>query len=80
MWLQDDFFHHGLTQRDRAGLVEHDRGQSPRLFQGFPASDENALFGPASDAHHNRSGSRQAEGARARNDQHGHAIEQGGQE
>ena len=62
----------GLAAGQRAGLVEHDRrSMRRRLLERLAAADQDAVLGGLAGADHDRGRRRQAERARAGDDQHG---------
>ena len=73
---QHDVRHPRLALGDRAGLVEHDGAQLVRRLERVAVADEHAVLGALAGAHHDRRRRGQAQGAGARDDQHGDEVEQ----
>ena len=74
---QHDVGHARLALGDRPGLVEHDGVELVRGLERGAVADQDAVLGALAGADHDRRRRRQAERARAGDDQHGDEVEQG---
>ncbi len=70
----DHVGHHEPTDRQGAGLVEHERVDAIEQLEGGRALDEDPELGAAARGHHDRRRSREPHGARARDDENGHRV------
>ena len=74
---RSDVRHRRLALRDRAGLVQHDRLQLLGPLQRLGAAEQDAVLRALARAHHDRGRRRQAQRARAGDDQHRHHVDHG---
>src|SRR5260370_16943585 len=75
-FLKDhDIPHLSLSFRKRVGLIHEKRVNFRERLEGFAVSDEDPGVGAAANGYHDRHGCREAEGAGARDDEHGNRAD-----